>query len=394
MRAFVERVRFCLPSISLVLALGVAASAQRVTVQPTVATPGQQITVTVYNDTAGNLFYAAGYSASRSCSLRIVRHSGELASRPLIPGQLCDALAALPPGQWFQQPLIAPTAPGSYAVVFVSGDRGAARLEVLTPTPNARQLSLYPSRIHRPQIAHQHDFSNPQNTPWEFANVGTTPHTFVSGDRIDLFTPGGTTLVATLDLAGVHVPPGKVTAVTLPSAGLAPGPYSVRAAHFDPGAGTAVVTRGGLQVMGSRANLHMVNGHDLVPGTPLRVVLTLTDFPPPGPTGQDPYYALMVGFQPGTTPLAGGLELGLTLDGLAVASITTQLGGLLASNVGQAPNEYGPSTLFYEGLVEDITMAHPNIPALTGLPLRMAAVAIDASMTVWGSSQPEEFILR
>lgn len=391
---FVDRVRFYLSSVSMMVAIGGVATAQRVTVQPAVATPGQQITATVFNDTGVALSYSSGYSAKQSCTLRIVRHTGELVSHPVVPGQLCDLLLSLYSGQSVQLPLIAPTDPGSYSVVFVRGARGAARLDVVAPTPNAQELSFYPSRIQWPQQAHQADFQNPQSTPWEFANVGADTHTFASGDRIELYPPGGGILAASLDLTGVQVLPGKVTTVTLPLSGLAPGPYTVRAIYYDRGAGSSVVTRSGVQVLGSRVDLHMQGGHDLVRGTPLRVAVSLTEFPPPGPYGADPFYAVMVGFQPGTTPLAGGIELPLVLDGLAVASITTQLGGLLANNVGQVPNEFGPSTLFYEGATGNITMAHPNVPALTGLILRMAAVGVDASGSVWGASQPEEFVLR
>lgn len=384
----IARVRaFVILTSSLVAGLAPAARAQQITLTPAVVSPGDPVTATVANDTGTSMFFGSG------CELRVLRHSGELFSPTLIPPQLCDGMAGIPSGSSAVYQLTAPSEPGGYTVLFVPGNRAAARLIVGVPDDAPQQLAIYPSRVLWPQAAHQVDFANPDLSTWEIANTGAQPHTLGSEARVDLFTPGGTSPAASISLAGIHVPAGKVTAFTLPIAGLNPGPYSLEAFHDEPALARVVRTRSGIRDLGSAVELHMTTGHDLRPGGGLEMAISLSGFPASG-TGPDPLYALLIGFVPGSTTLPGGVALPLVLDGLAAASLTG-LGGLLVHNVGRVPNVYGPEAYFaFDGTVSGISLSHPGIPAVSGLELRMAVIGVDATLTTWGASQPEEFTIR
>lgn len=366
------------------LAFAAILPAQQLTLSPVVAAPGQVVTVSLLNNTGGFL------AAPLSCESTVMFHSGELASALFVPGQPCDAIWGLSPGQTQVWQILAPDAPGSYVVTFdpMFGLRAVARLDVNVPTPNAQQLTFFPKGIHFPQSAHQMDYSDPSSRPWQFCNVGASSHMLTSGDRIEITQPGSSAVIRTLDLSGVTVMPGLATDVYLPVAGLAPGPYTVIASFFDPGVGGVVSTRSGIQATGSLVDLHRLGRRELAPGETVELGVTMINFPTPNDT--PPFYFLMLGGMPGSTPLPGGKVLPLAVDGLMRASLAGIIPGL-ANNIGTVPNEI-PVPIFYHGTVR-ATMTHPAIPAASGLVLRVGVLGLDAGLTVWEASQPEEILL-
>ena len=268
------------------------------------------------------------------------------------------------------------------------GLRGVARLDVVAPTPNAQQVTFFSKNINFPQSAHRANFSNPAATAWQFSNVGTTPHTFGVGDRIDITEPGSSAVVRTLSLTGFTVQPGTAQDVLLPIAGRTPGPYTVTAHFFDPGVGAVVTTRSGIRDFDSLVDLHRLGKREIGPGETVEFGITFVNFPLGVPA---PSYFLMFGGAPGTTPLPGGGTLPLALDGLVNASLAGIVPGLVG-NIGTVPNQI-PSPLFFHGTVRGITMTHPSIPAASGLTLRVGVLGLDQGLTVWEGSQPEEIVL-
>jgi len=387
------QVYFAVIGCLTLFALGSSLGAQRLTLVPAVATPGQIVRGELYNDTATATYYV------RSCEVRTLRHSGELfdvgvgyaSPRTVLPVEGCDQVLVLPPGASVSFSLTAPVIAGSYTIITADLRRAAARLDVAAAVPGAQDVCFYPTGMALPQTAHEVDFLVPANTTWEFANTGAIRHRFGANDIIRVFRPGSTTAVASASLAGISVAAGGVTRVTLPIAGLTPGPYTVEATFVDANAGP-VTTRSGIQQSGARADLHMHAGHDLRPGGGIAMAVSVTGF---STTGPDPYYFAMLGYQPGSTPLPGGLRIPLDLtDPLATASVTSGLNGLLANNTGRVSNSNPSGMPLFAGAAENLSVELPLIPGLEGLVLRLAVLAVDPQLTTWGASQPEEIVLR
>ena len=375
-------------------ALGLACNlhAQQLTLNPAMVNPGDFVQGSLFNDREGLIFYV------RDCEVRTLRHSGEhyhvstnYASPRTVLVAECDQVLAVSPGETYTFFFDAPSDPGSYTVVTSDLDRAAARLDVVAATTAAQDVCFYPTGVWLPQGAHEVDFALPSNSPWEFANTGSTAHVFGAGDRIQLFTPGGTTPVASVGLGGVTVPAGRVTEVALPLGGLDPGPYVVEASFVDASAGP-VVTRSGVQPRGAGGvELHMYGGREFAPGEQVEMAIAVTGF---SPTGPDPFYFMLVGLQPGTTALPGGIELPLVFaDPLVGASVHNGIGGLLVNRIGRVSNVNLTGNPFFAGGVDGIGFTGPPFPSLSGLVLRVAVLAVDPAVTVWAASQPEELTL-
>ena len=291
---------------SLLLSLGCPLGAQQLTLTPSLANPREWVQGVLRNTNDVSIFYV------RDCEVRTLRHSGEFyhvsvgyaSPRTVLP-QDCDQTLELPPGATHSFFFRAPNDPGSYTVITADLERAAARLDVVAPVVGAQDVCFYPSGMWLPQTAHEVDFRFPFHTTWEFANTGTTAHVFGVSSSIRLFAPGSPTPVATTSLAGVTIPAGRVTEVTLPLVGLPPGPYTVEANFVDASTGS-VTTRSGIQPRGARVDLHMHGGREVAPNEQIGMALAVTGFPT---TGQDPYYFLLVGFQAGDHALARRLAL-------------------------------------------------------------------------------------
>ncbi len=359
------------------------AAAQSLTVPPGPFQPGSTVTVAVFNDTGGILGYPFG------CETRILRHTGEIVQPFTLPGLFCDALVAVEAGDTALFQVTAPQDPGSYVLFFPYGAGAVARLDVTAADPAAVDLVSFPWGAKSPQTAHAVDFTVPVSTPWSFGNTGVAPHTFQPGDRVDLFSPGGTEPVASVDLSGILVPPGEVVSVILPTLPLAAGPYDLETTWFDRASGSMVVSRSGIQAQGSRANLHMPDGKGLADGAPLDIAVSVTGFPLPA--SANPTYFLLVGLAPGSVPLPDGTIAPLVQDSLVTQSLSG-LGGLLVGHVGSLE-----TIVLLGGFTGEATgmqIQHPGLVGLAGVQVRMAAVAVDETGTVWGASQPETIELQ
>ena len=374
-------------ALLLATALGTGTSAQLLTLPPGPVAPNSAVTGTVTNDTNAFISFQLG------CEIRILQPTGEVVSPHTLFGQPCDIVFGIPVGGSQTVNFTAPSQPGSYLVVFISfgaggSARAAAILDVTAADPGIPSLALYPSGINLPQTAHKVDFANPGMTTWEFANTGNANHVFPATALIEIFSPGGTVALSTLNQGGVLVPAGKVTQVTLPIGGLAPGPYDVRGSWIDPGSGQFEQPRSGIHRQGSRVNLHLPDGSDLFPGGGIQIVLSAVDYAIlPAP---EPMYFLAVGQQPGTTVLPDGTQVPLVMDNLVQASLNNGLFGTLAGNIGTIPN-ISPVPFFgFLGEASNIKLSHPNVPSVVGLKLRMAAAALQPASGMNGATQPEE----
>lgn len=364
-------------------ALALPFAAQSLTVPGGPHAPGSLVTATYTNETGGFLGFPLG------CEARTLRHSGDVVAPFALPGSLCDIFVGLSPKESTAFELTAPTKAGSYVVFFPHGPGAVARFDVTAGDPDARDIVSFPWGAKWPQSAHAIDYAPLSVTTWAFGNTGRADHEFVSGDRIDLFLPGGTTAVASLDLAGLAMGPGEVLQVTLPVAGLPSGPYDLEATWFDADTASMAVERSGIRDIGSRANLHLPDGDDLASGASIDIAMTVEGFPTP--VGSDPTYAILVCLAAGSTPLADGTVAPLVQDGLADLSLSG-LGGLLQGHVGTL--EAVGSFPSYLGEAVGMSLTHPNIPGLAGLQVRVAGIAVDETFTTWAATQPETIELQ
>ncbi len=380
---YLSKRRAALASAILAAGLAVPAGAQQLTIPSGPYAPGTTVNATISDDTGNGFIVPAG------CELRFLRPSGETVSPIVLPGQFCDILTGLPPGGSAPFPFTAPNQPGTYLVVIPYATGAVARLDVGSVAPSVPEVSFFPAGVRFPQTARETNFANPGNSQWWLSNIGTTPHTFVVGDSISVRVPGPGSPIATLSLAGITVQPSKVAAVTLPVAGLTPGPYELEASFADPVAGFTTV-RSGIRQVGSRVELFLPDGRELQPGGSLSIALALQNFPTSGPAA----YVVLLGLAPGSTPLPDGTLVPVVAsDGFVVQSLTSALFGLFGNHVGFANNLYGPGAFFFDAEVTGITLAHPNIPGVAGIPFRLAAVGLDPAQTVFGGSQPESILL-
>ncbi|MCA8943407.1 MAG: hypothetical protein KDB80_12660, partial [Planctomycetes bacterium] len=255
--------------------LATFAAAQQLTLSPSLATPGQVVTASLFNDTGGLL------AVADTCEATLLWHSGELAEGLLVLGQACDALVAISAGQTHTWQFLAPSSPGTFLATFdpAIGNRAVARLDVTAASASPQQLAFFPKGIHFPHSAHQADFSDPASLPWQLSNVGTAAHTFGPNDRIEITVPGGTQVLRTLSLDTLLVGAGKAVDVYLPIAGLTPGPYTVVAIFQDPGTGGEVRTRAGIQQRASRVDLHRMGRRSIAIGETTEFGFTLAGFP-------------------------------------------------------------------------------------------------------------------
>ena len=225
-------------------------------------------------------------------------------------------------------------------------------------------------------------------------------HTFAAGS-LELFTPGGTTPVASFGLAGRTVPANGVTRIPLPLSGLPAGPYTVKVRWVDPGTGAATEVSHGIEAsVGPVVDLHFPGGKLVPVGGSLPIRATMSGFYPPfsplgTPQGPLPMYFLALGFRPGSTLFPGGVVIPLRPDSLVRASLSGGLFGTLTNNVGGST----PLTAFCAHRVQGypqaigIQLRHPNDPAVAGLELRAALLVVDAQGTA-GASQPELVIFE
>jgi hypothetical protein len=294
----------------------------------------------------------------------------------------------------YTMPATGPGSIGSFLLLCPYEGGAVARVDVGTPDPAFPDIHSFPSALPLGPGGHQVAPAGTNSADWTFANTASVGRTVSM--VLSVFPPGGTTPVGTTLLASLPIPAGGIIQVPLPLQGVNPGPYTVEAAWTDPGTGTSQTVRHGIQVSsGVMVDLHLPGGKVIPFGGSItaRLIVSQVGSLTSGPPWN---YALAVGIQPGGTLLSGGVIVPLVLDPLVVASLSNGLGGLLVGNVGLTASvgaycAHGFST--YPG-ASGITLAHPNVPALSGFTLRVAAVVGEPMTGVVAASQPEEIILQ
>jgi hypothetical protein len=367
--------------------LTVPLAAQTLILPPGPVAPGSAVPVTVIN-TSGSPIAFAG------TEFVLLRPTGEVADpRFVYQG---DALSILMPGQsaslGYQVPSPLLGAPGSFVLLFIHGGRAAARLDVGAPAPSFPALHGFPTRVNDTFRTHFTGFGTASPATLDLFNLSSAPFSFGQGDRIDLFTPGGTVAVATAGLSGVAVPAGGRTIVPLPVTGLSSGPYTARVMWTDPAAGLQVRTFGIREP--ASADLRLPAGHVVPFGGSLEAYLALSGIAVGSPAS--PVFALLVGVNPGSTPLPNGVQAPLSAGDPLVLASFSGLGGLLIGNTGTATSVVPCFCPIYNGTFDSgsILLVHPNVPALSGVSVRVAGVVIESLTGLWGASQPEIVTLQ
>jgi hypothetical protein len=265
---------------------------------------------------------------------------------------------------------------------------GVARIDVGAPTPAFPAIHMLPAGVRRNGTSH---WVNPAEAEqWEIASTGAQPHTFGAGDTVDVLLPGGIVPQARLQLAGITVASGGAARIALPLGGLPDGPWSVRATWSDPAAGLRVVEHG--IVVGSEplVDLQLPDGHRVPAGGGIaaRLVVDGITFPTPGEPPQP--FAAGLCLLPGSTPL-GAVQVPLAFDPVLSGSLANGLGGVLQNHIGMTAvvQVFCAHRTWPYRVVEGIALRHPNVPAVAGLRLRMAAATFDFTRARFLASQPE-----
>jgi hypothetical protein len=349
---------------------------QIITLPSQPVTPGATFTATIFNDTGDFLYMSCGGSP-----LWLQHEDGSGVTRPVGT----DCLMAIPPNAtmpvWFATPATGPGSSGSFALrAFFA----AARLDVGAASPAFAAIRGYPPQIGSYYNAHTVAF--PANIPnWEFNSTATVAHTFGATDFVRVYTPGGVVPVAAASLAGVTVPPQRSLQGFLPLAGLVPGPYTVEMTWLDPGTGTVLTSRHGIQ-NGGNVSVELPGGHVIPSGGSLPVALGMTSLPWNAST----HYAFCVGVLPGSTPIPGGFFMPLVADAAVLASLADGIGGLLMNNLGVVPP---PASPWSPAFVTGLGVAHPG-PAFSGMVVRAAAVVLEPISQYYGVSQGEDLLIQ
>lgn len=285
--------------------------------------------------------------------------------------------------------LVPATGPGSFGshVVFFPELGGAvARLDVVAATPGFPSIHSFPRRIHLGPGSHFATFSGAIGAPrdWAFGNVSNTNFTFPAFSVLEVLSADNTAVLATLPLSGILVPAFSVTTVPLPILNPEPSSALIRTSWNDPVAGP--ITRICGVHPARSADLHLPAGREIAPNSSLPVKLHLESV-----SGLAPLYALAVGIQPGNTVLPGNVIAPLAFDALVQASFDNGLSGLLSNHIGAAQNSiitcFCPPGL--DWMARNIGISHPNLPFLSGVQVRVAAVSLDLPFARWIASQGE-----
>ena len=405
-----------LPRSLVALALlALPIQAQILALPPGPFAPGQTITVTLGNNSAYGLPVEGG-GATNGAPLALIHGSGQL----ITPRWMSHygAGGAIPPGAtWplsFTIPVAGPGSSGSFVLYYPHGAGAALRLDVGTPAAAFPALCAFPDLIYTGYKSHLADYSG-VFASGHFAIVNTSGlgHGFGPGDLIDIMPAGGTIPLATTSLAGGFVPANGRLRVLLPLGGLPVAPYTVQVSWNDPAAGPVVRRSGILPDTGASGtfaskgflNLHLPGGGSLPAGGALPAYVTgqLSSVGAYSLTPA-PVYALMLGIQGGSTTLPGGAQIALLPDPLVMASLTGTALGTLSNHLGTPTavivHHPGFSGSLPAGHRLDsfeatgISIAHPNVPGLSGIVLRAASILFEPTLNIWVPSPMEEVTLQ
>jgi hypothetical protein len=329
-------------------------------------------------------------------SLFMLTSGGDLVLPRFYQGHInwsCSATIPIP--VTLQIPAVGPGSSGSFVAYHHYPPGLAARLDVGQPSANFPAVHTLPEGIERGYGSHMPWSSlSAATSTWAFVNTSAAVHIFAPGDSIRVYTPGGTAPVLTFQLAGLTVPAGGKLGIPLLNP-LAPAPYTVDVTWLDPLGG--MVTRR-IGVHGdSLSDLHLPGGNSLPIGGTVSAIVQFGSVAT-GPVV--PGYALLVGFQPGSTPLPAGAILPLVPDTLVLASLSGGLAPFLANTPGTAVVMPAPGCVGYCGPggsfvnlgATGIALSHPG-PFLSGWVLRLAGLLASPSTGVWRATQLEELFL-
>ncbi|MBN2492646.1 MAG: hypothetical protein JXQ29_17500 [Planctomycetes bacterium] len=356
-------------------------------VPSTPVTPGVPFPVVLINNTPICI------DVSVTNVLTLLQPGGELIAPALVgcgPVGSCLANGAKA-SLSYTAPATGPGSSGSFVLLCPHGSGAAARIDVGPASAGFPDIHAYPTAI--PHGPGGHHIAFPAGgSEWEFANTASQPR--VISPTLRIFTPGGSVPAASTSFPSLTVPAGGVARVSLPLAGLAAGPYTVQADWIDPGAPGPVSVRHGIEFStGTIVDLHFPGGRVLPRKGAISARIAV---PRPSPFAPGPWpYVLAVGYQPGTTSFPGGVIAPVALDPLVVGSVVNGVNGLLTANVGttSSASVYCAHSVTYFPVAPGIGIAHPG-PVLSGLRLRVGALAIDPGNTAFAASQPEELTLQ
>jgi len=372
------------------LALAASSGASQTTLQvpSTPVTPGVPFPVVLTNNTSICI------DVQTTNVLTLLQPGGELIAPALVgcgPTASCLANGAKTTLN-YTTPTTGPGSSGSFVLLCPYGSGAAARIDVGAASPGFPDIHAYPTRIPHGPGGHHIAFPPGAGSEWEFANTAGVAR--VISPNVRIYTPGGSVPVASTSYPSLTVPAGGVARVSLPLARLAAGPYTVQADWIDPGTSGPVSVRHGIDLSAAAGvDLHLPGG----PVVPLKGALSAR-IAVPRPFYRTPApwpYVVAIGYQPGTTTFPGGAIAPLALDPLVVASVLNGVGGLLTNNVGNttAGAIYCAHRNTYFPVATGIGIGHPG-PALSGLRLRVGAIAIDPGNSAVMASQPEEITLQ
>jgi hypothetical protein len=325
--------------------------------------------------------------------LALLQSTGDLITPTLVgcgPVSFCSFGA--PISVQFTPPASGPGSNGSFVLLCPYAGGAAARLDVLAPGAGFTDIHAFPAALPHGPGGHHVDVPG-GGAEWVLANTATVAHTV--SVTIDVFAPGGTVPVASATQLLI-VPAGGLVQATLPLAGLPLGPYTVETRWFDPGTQSNVTVRHGIETATATSlDLHYPAGKVIPLGGSLPARFAVRDVTGwwVSPTWS---YLFCIGVLPGTTPLPGGAIFPLVPDVVVIASITDGIGGLITGFAGQTISEgvYCAHSFNWWATASGISIAHPNVPGLSGLGGRTAVVAYDPAGQVWAASQPEDVVLQ
>lgn len=382
----IPRTLFALGLLTLVAGWAPAQVSLQIPISP--VQPGVPFTVVLTNNTGTCIDVAT------TNVLTLLQPGGELIS-PVLVGCGPVGTCLINGGKAnlsYTPPSTGPGSSGSFVLLCPQSSGAAVRLNVGSMSSGFPDIHAYPTAIAYGPGGHHVAFPPASGAIWDFANTASTARTIATTLRV--FRPGGSTAVASIGLNSLRIPANGVTRVPLPLIGLGAGPYTVEADWLDPGTNATVTARHGLEISsGTGVDLHFPGGRYIARKSSINARIAV---PWPSPRAPSPWpYVLAVGYQPGTTPLPGGAILPLAIDPLVVASVVNGIGGLLSGNVGttSSTSVYCAHSVSYYPTATGIRIAHPG-PILSGLRLRVGAIAISPGNNAIVASQPEEITLQ
>jgi hypothetical protein len=292
----------------------------------------------------------------------------------------------------YTAPASGPGSSGSFLLLCPYGSGATARLDVGTANPVFPDIHAYPARVPHGPGGHHLPFPPSSGSMWEFASTASQPR--VISPILSIYTPGGFMPVASTGFPSLTVPANGVMRVALPLTGLAAGPYTVQADWIDPGTNGPISVRHGIELSsGVSVDLHLPDGRFIPHRGSIfaRFTVTQTALRPPVAW----LYVVAVGYQPGTMTFPGGVIVPLALDPMVVASVQNGIGGLLSGHIGTTTSAsvYCAHSVTYYPVATGIRFTHPG-PVLSGLRLRVGALAFNPAAGADAASQPEEIVLQ